>query len=418
MIIEVIKNVNLIIAVIFMLLYVYQYIYLLVPFFKKPAKHLKERDNRFAVLISARNEESVIVQLIESIKQQTYSQELIDIFVVADNCTDETAQRAREAGAEVYERNDENHVGKGYALDFVIEKIHKKYGSEYYDGFFVFDADNILEKTYIEAMNRSFSDGYRIITSYRNSKNYGTNWLSAGSSLWFLRESKYLNYSRMLLNTGCAISGTGFLLHKDIVNKENGWKCFLLTEDIEFSIKNTIEGERIAYCHEAVLYDEQPVKFSQSWSQRLRWARGFLQVFGNYGIKLLGSMFKTRKFACFDMSMTILPSIFITLATLVMNITGVAIGVALGEDISGIAWSLLEWVRNVYVIVFVLGLITTITEWKMIHCSAVKKILYMFTFPLFLFTYVPISIVALFKNVKWEPIEHQDTSTLNDIINS
>ncbi len=180
--------------------------------------------------------------------------------------------------------------------------------NEKYDGYFIFDADNLLDENYIAEMNKVFANGYKVVTSYRNSKNYDTNWLSAGYSLWFLREAKYLNNSRMILKTGCAISGTGFMVSDEIIRKNNGWKHHLLTEDIEFSIDNAIHGEKIGYCGTAVLYDEQPYLFEQSWNQRLRWAKGFYQVFAKYGMELFKSIFTKRSFSCYDMFVT---SIFI-----------------------------------------------------------------------------------------------------------
>ena len=418
MITDTILDINFVIASAFFLLYIYQIFFILVPFFKKDDPHKENVIHRFAVLISARNEENVIADLVNSLKEQNYPQDMLDVFVVADNCTDTTAEIAKNAGAIVYERFNRKQVGKGYALDFLINKIFDRYGKDYYDGYMVFDADNILDKNYVSAMNQTFSDGHRIITSYRNSKNYGTNWISAGYALWFLRESKYLNYSRMLMHTSCAISGTGFLVHKDIIKKNEGWKCFLLTEDIQFSIRNVIEGETIAYCKDAILYDEQPVTFAQSWTQRLRWSRGFLQVFAKHGMKLMGEMFKTGRFSCFDMTMTIIPSIFLSIATAIMNTVAVALAIYNGENITGLLMTGVHWMVNVYFMVFAMGLITTITERNQIHCSTKKKILYMFTFPLYLGTYIPISVVALFKQVKWEPIKHGNASTLGELSKS
>ncbi|NLM83218.1 MAG: glycosyltransferase, partial [Clostridiales bacterium] len=278
---ETIAMINIALSVLFTLCYLYQAIYLVAPFIMKRREKREEMAarpvvmHRYAVLISARNEERVIGHLIRSIREQNYPSELVTVFVVADNCTDRTAEVAEAEGAVVYRRFNKQRVGKGYALDFLLSQILRDYPRDAFDGFFVFDADNILDSNYIAEMNRTFSQGYRIITSYRNSKNYGDNWVSAGYSLWFLRESRYLNHARMLLGTSCAISGTGFLVHRDIIEKYGGWKFFLLTEDIEFSVSNIIDGERIAFCKDAILYDEQPTSFRQSWLQRLRWAKGF-----------------------------------------------------------------------------------------------------------------------------------------------
>ena len=410
MITETVKYINLIFGMLFFVLYFYQFIYILIPFIKKDKPHKEEKPHKFAVLISARNEENVIATLVDSIHHQDYPQDMIDIYVIADNCDDKTAEVAGAAGAIVFVRNDMEKVGKGYALDYALNRIFKEKGDDAYDGFFVFDADNILDTNYFTAMNRTFSDGHRIITSYRNSTNYGTNWISAGYALWYIRESKFLNYSRMLLNTGCAISGTGFLVHKDVIHRIGGWKFFLLTEDIEFSIANAMAGEKIAYCKDAILYDEQPQTFKQSWTQRLRWARGFLQVFKKYGLRLMGAAIKNRSTTCYNMSMTILPAIFFTIFIVLINAFALITGAVNGENWQALAWSLFQWVRNGYIMLLAIGAITLVTENKRIHTSKWKKIKYLFTFPIFLFTYVPISVVAIFKNVQWEPTRHHGPS--------
>lgn len=414
--VQTVITVNLIVGLVFFLLYFYQIIYFIIPYIKKEKPHKETTLHRYAIMISARNEENVIATLVNSIHHQDYPQEYVDIYVIADNCTDDTAGEAEKAGAIVFVRNDLQKVGKGYALDYAINRIFAEKGEAYYDGFMVFDADNILDTNYISAMNRTFSDGHRIITSYRNSTNYGTNWITAGYALWYIRESKFLNHSRMILGSGCAISGTGFLVHKDIIKDMGGWKYFLLTEDIEFSVANAIKGEKIAFSSDAILYDEQPETFRQSWKQRLRWARGFLQVFGKYGGSVIGSIFKGNKRTCFDMSMTVLPAILVTLVLAVVNITAVTVALINGDNCLPIAISIIQWVCGVYLLLFTMGLITTIAERKRIHTSRWKKIKYLFTFPIFQLTYVPVSIAALFKKVEWEPTRHHGPTVSSEKI--
>ncbi len=391
------------------LLFSYQTVYLLVGLFHKPKLFNEVKDNRFAVLISARNEEIVIEYLLNSLRNQTYPSELYDVYVVADNCTDRTADIARQAGAIVLERFDTTRVGKGYALDFLLSHIKDTKGDTYYDGYFVFDADNILEPDFIEQMNLTFSAGYKIITSYRNSKNYDTNWISSGYALWFLREARYVNNARMILNTSCAVSGTGFLFHRDMLKKRDGWKYFLLTEDIEFSVFNVIDGEKIGYCHKAMLYDEQPETFSVSWKQRLRWARGFLQVFRRYGWGLFRGIFKNKgnRFSCLDLFVTTLPFIFVTILALL----GYTVGViwSLATQSPNLLWDVLVGVEAVgisYLTFFLMGLPTIITEWRSINSTPKRKILSLFTFPMYMFTWVFVGIAALFKKVEWTPIQH------------
>ena len=419
---EYIWHINLFVFVLLTVCYLYQFVYVLVVLFKKDNTPQQPAVlHRFGVVIAARNERVVLPNLIRSIQEQSYPRELVDIFVVADNCTDDTAQVAREMGAVVYERCNPQQVGKGYALDFAFHHIAQDYGNQYHDAFLVFDADNLLDEHYIEEMNKTFSQGYRVITSYRNSKNYATNWITAGYSLWFLREAKYLNNARMMLGTNCAISGTGFLISSEIVRRYGGWKFHLLTEDIEFSIVNAIEGEKIGYCGTAVLYDEQPETFRQSWIQRMRWSKGFYQVNWKYGKALIANLFhkKENTFACYDMLMTIAPASLVSLACLAMNLAFLVTAllqpyyvntmVVLAEK------SVLFAFVNFYVILFAMGVLTTITEWKQIKAPAYKKVLYTFTFPVFIFTYVPISIVALFKNVQWTPITHSVAKSVQEM---
>ncbi len=413
---EIIKLINYLIAVIFCICYAYQLFYLIVPFLWKDKKHKKAKFHKYAVLISARNEEKVIGNLIETIKAQNYPQKFLKVFVVADNCTDQTAQIAREAGAIVFERSNRVQVGKGYALDFLLSQIEKEYSKEKFDGYFVFDADNLLKENYVWEMNRTFSDGYEIITSYRNSKNYGDNWLSAGYALWFLRESKYLNEARMKLGSSCAISGTGFLFSHRILQKYGGWKFFLLTEDIEFTICNILDGEKIGYCKNAILYDEQPVKFSQSWRQRMRWSKGYLQVIKKYGGKLVKRLYNIGDLATFDMLMVLMPAVILTVISIFCNIFICVASVLAGKGIWVSLESILEFMRNTYLMMYGIGLLTTITEWKQIHVSAKKKLLYTITFPIFMMTYIPISFVSLFKKVEWKPIEHTKGKTLEEVV--
>ncbi|MGN0861359.1 MAG: glycosyltransferase family 2 protein [Candidatus Spyradosoma sp.] len=413
----VIVAVNAALCATFLICYLYQFFYLAVPFVCRDRPHRPARPHRFAALISARNEERVISHLLESINRQTYDRSLITVFVIADNCTDRTAEVSREHGAVVYERFDSERVGKGYALDFLYEKIVRDYGDSHFDAYMIFDADNVLSPQYVEEMNATFSDGYEVVTSYRNSKNYGDNWISAGYALWFLRESEYLNHSRMLLNTSCAVSGTGFMFSSKVIREAGGWKFFLLTEDIEFTVYNVVNGRKIGYSKNAELYDEQPVTFAQSWRQRLRWAKGYLQVWGKFGGSLIRNMFSEKFTSCYDMIMTILPALIISILTLLNCIVGVTVGLALGWELSRIGLSLLGTLGGIYFTLWAIGAITTVTQWGKIHCSTFKKIFYVFTFPVFMLTYLPIAITAIFKKVEWSPIAHTQAKTLDEIRN-
>ena len=408
---------NIIVSVLFFICYAYQVFYVFVPFFKKERPHKETKMHRYAVLICARNESAVIADLVNSINAQDYPSRLITTFVMADNCTDNTAEIARNAGAQVYERFNKQLVGKGYAMDVLLKNIHRDWGEDAFDAFVVFDADNVLCEDYITNLNVTFSDGYDIITTYRNSKNWGENWISAGYALWFMRESRFLNLPRHILSANAGVSGTGFMFSDKVLRETGGWPFHLLTEDIEFTINSVLRGYRIGYCHNGVFFDEQPVKFSQSFTQRMRWAKGVFQVFGRYGLDLFKGALK-GDFSCYDMTMNLMPAVLLAFVSVLVNGTACFMSVITGRRLDVIGLGIAMWLYNMYTMFLAIGAVTLLTQWKRIYAPRHKKVMYLFTFPLFMMTYIPISIAALFVDVQWKQIAHTDSKNLSAIINT
>ena len=415
---EILKYFNLLLMLLFIICYAYQVFYIIVACLKKPVGfQAVEKKHRYAFMIAARNEEEVIGQLCDSIKGQDYPGKLIDIYVVADNCTDRTKEVAGEHGATVFERFNSEKKGKGYALNFLFDCVKKSRGEDYYDAFFIVDADNLLCTDYVTEMDKCMSAGNRIIMCYRNSKNYADNWISAGYSLWFLRASKHLNNARFILGNSSEISGTGFLVHKDVIKKQGGWVFFSLIEDIEFTVYSVLHGEKVSYCHSAMIYDEQPTTFVQSFHQRKRWSRGYLQVLHMYGGKLIKSFLRGKGFSCFDMLMAISPAFFLTLAGFFVN--GLALIITPIVDIHyflPVALNVSIAIISSYVFFFFLGLVSGISEWKNINATTGKKIKSFFTFPVFMATYLPIMACAVFSKTEWKPIKHHAVEKTSGII--
>jgi len=391
-----------------MLCYAFQVAYMFIPFIKRMPPHKEAQLHKFAVLICARNEENVISGLIRSIREQDYPADLIDVILVADNCTDNTAEVARALGVRVYERFNEREIGKGYALNYLLEQVDRDLGEDFYDAFIVFDADNLLEKNYVTEVNKTFSDGYEVVTCYRNSKNYGDSWLSAGSGLWFLRESKYLNGSRMRIGACPQISGTGFLFSNSIKKEYGGWPFHTLTEDYEFTCHSVIRGKRFGYSESAVFYDAQVSTFRQAWNQRLRWCKGGLQSFTKYLPALVRGMFSKKFVACYDMAMSLAPAYILSEVAFAVNAVYVTVLLSTGTCVVDVLKPVLGVILGAYVVILTQSVLTTATEWRRINASPFKKILYIFTFPIYLITFFPIAVVATFKKeVKWKKIEHK-----------
>lgn len=409
--------VNLVLGGLFVLCYSYQFFYTLLVLFKKKKKLGEGVPHRIAVLTCARNEESVIHQLIDSLKRQDYDKSLYEIFVLADNCTDRTAEVARESGAtRVWERENHEQVGKGYALDYLLGKIDEEFGAHTFDAYVVFDADNLVSPNYLTEINRVYCAGYEMVASYRNSKNYGDSWISAGSGMWFIREARFLNGARVALGASAWLAGTGFLFSRKIKEEQGGWPFHTLTEDVEFMIDNALRGYRAGYAEDAEFFDEQPIGFMESFWQRLRWARGGLQVFGKYWKRLLGRCLR-GDFSCMDYTVSIAPAYALSVFAMLFNMVGIVVTLIGGEFLTVLP-ILLFMVAAVMLLVLVFATITTVSEWKKLHTSPWKKILYIFTFVPFMLSYIPIAFFAMVMPVKWRETKHSCQAEIGELSES
>ena len=208
------------------ILYAYKAIFFIIGFFRYKKFKPTENKHKYAICVPARNEEKVIKNFLESVKNQDYPLEKITVFVIANNCTDSTGQVARdfdagELNVVVYERNNDQERTKGFALKYLFEQIQKDYGIEAFDGYFIFDADNVILENYLTKMNEAFDEGNKIITSFRNSKNINRNWISFSYAMHWLRTCLTENRGKGVLNQACRIQGTGFLFANELV--KNGW---------------------------------------------------------------------------------------------------------------------------------------------------------------------------------------------------
>lgn len=413
---------NTIVGLVFSVCFLYQVVFFFIGLIRGQVKiPPAKKQHTYAFFIAAHNEEAVIANLVKSIKDQDYPSELIDVFVVADACTDNTAQAAREAGAIVYERNDLSRKGKSWVMDYGFDRILREYPGKH-EAFFIFDADNLLSRDYVTIMNDAFDQGYLALTSYRNSKNFGSSWISSAYATWFIREARYLNNARMICHTSCAVSGSGYLVSAKLIEGMKGWDFHTLTEDIQFSTFCAIHGVRIGYAP-AEFFDEQPVTLKASIKQRMRWTKGFYQVLFTYGRHMFKSIGKFHRFAAYDMLMVVGPAMLLTLMCLLVNVTFIAVGslshgfLATDAEIEMAIGSVIMMLAYMYGTFFVMGLSTTITEWKHIHCPQEWRIFTnLFTFPLFMFTYVPLTVAALFLKVDWVPTPHDVSVTLDEVL--
>ncbi len=392
---------------ILMFFWIYQ-LFICMFAFKHERKKEKiiDKKHKFMAVISARNEEKVIANLIKSIKNQTY--ENIDIYIIADNCSDKTAEIARFYGANVYERFDNTKKSKGYALEWFFKKILIEKPDEY-DAFCVFDADNIVSKDFFEKMNEKLCQGEKIVQGYRDISNVDDSWVSANYAIFYWTMNRCYHYARYKLGLSPLINGTGFMVSMDILKEKNGWHSDTLTEDIEFSIENIIKNQKIGWAQDAVVYDEQPQKFKQSFRQRLRWSVGHIQCF---------QKFFTQFMSLGKFDATIIDTLIYTLGmpTMLLSLAVTAIDIIKVLFIQKFNYTILigglKFTGITIGVTMLQALIITILEKKNIK-KVWKGIA---TYPIFLVSWFVINVVAFFnKNLEWKPINHVGSKNVKEL---
>lgn len=306
--------------------------YFILAFFGLKRKQEKKNytpTKKFAMIVAAHNEEVVIGRLIESMLHQDYPRELFDIFVIADNCTDNTAKEARKHGVYVYERFNKDEKGKGYALEWMFDKIFKM--QKKYDAVAIFDADNLVSKNWCKEINSKMLEGYKVVQGYIDSKNPNDSWIATSYSIAFWTQNRMYQLARANVGLSNQIGGTGFAIDIDML-KELGWGATCLTEDLEFSCKLILNGEKVGWAHDAIIYDEKPLTLKQSWVQRRRWMQGFTDVATRYFFKLIKKGIKERKWFIIDCALysiqpffTLMLGISIVLNFIQSNTSGVNI---------------------------------------------------------------------------------------------
>ena len=378
-----------------------------INFKEKPL--IMNKNNRFMAIIPAHNEEAVIQNLVASLQKQDYPKELYDIYVIADNCTDHTAKYAKQAGAIVYERFDPMHKTKGAALNwFLAQKIKE---DAPYDAFCIFDADNIVDVNFIKNMNKKLCQGETVVQGYRDIKNPTDSWITAGYAIFYWTMNRFYHLARYNLGLSPLINGTGFMVRFDQI-KPDGWNTKTLTEDIEFSLKQIIRGKKLGWAKDAVVYDEQPVGFKQSWSQRSRWTVGHIQCMREYTKQLASAVKEHKTIMNFDGLLYIVGSIPMFIITIVLLLVNMLLYA--GNSITGmeLAWNYVRYI----VPTFFLPILTAMLIMKIEHKPIKPMVKGLLCYPLFLGSWLLINFKCLFKQeTTWEKIEHVRNIQINEM---
>jgi cellulose synthase/poly-beta-1,6-N-acetylglucosamine synthase-like glycosyltransferase len=378
----------------------------LIQFKEKPL--IKNKKHKFMMILPAHNEASVIGALVESLQALDYPKELYDIYVIADNCTDNTAQIAKDLGAIVYERFDEKKKTKGFAMQWFLNQKIKENAD--YDAFCVFDADNVVDKNFLNAMNKKLCQGEEIVQGYRDIKNPADSWISAGYALFYWMMNRFYHLARYNLGLSPLINGTGFMVDFNLI-KPTGWDTITLTEDIEFSLKNIAKGRKLGWATDAIVYDEQPTEFKQSWSQRSRWTVGHLQCMKYYTKDLAEGVLEYRTLMNFDGFLYLMgiPMMIVTFLLLAIN---TVIFLADGMSAGALIFNYIKYIVATFIVPVLTAVFVMFIEKKPIKKMWKGILLY----PVFMASWILINIKCIIKpNTQWEKIEHKRNVKINDM---
>ena len=356
-----------------------------------------ERKLKFAVLICARNEESVIRLPVKSVLMSKYPAEAREAIVLADNCTDRTAERARETGATVWEKTVPS-AGKGDVLSWGIQKV---IATGKYDAIAVFDADNIASDSWFDRMNEALKDGDYVVTGRRCSSNAKANVISGWYTVYWDMMNELSNRVRTNLRLSGKLTGTGFAFLISALGP-GGWKTRTMVEDVEFTVQANLNGKRIAYVPEADYADEQPETVQYMWRQLRRWATGGWQVARYYLLPWLKGMFTHPSFRLFDCFFAILTGIAVSFIAF-FNLLALAVRLCYHTaDTRSFAIFC-----GVFAFLFVMGLVTSFAAVALSPDKRRPRIRSILTFPVFSLILAASVLYTLVRPTRtWKPIPH------------
>jgi cellulose synthase/poly-beta-1,6-N-acetylglucosamine synthase-like glycosyltransferase len=368
--------------------------------------------NSFAIVVPAHDEERVIGCLVDSCLALNYPRQLFDIVVVADNCSDRTAQVARAHGARVIVRYDPRDRSKARALEYAFPRVLMR---RRYDAVVVLDADNLIQPDFLRVMNTELLSGHRIIQGRMDAKNAGDTWISAASAMSVWASNRFWFLAKCRLGLSSALGGTGMCIASDVLDSI-GWGATSLTEDLEFTMKALAAGIRTYWAHDAVVYDEKPLTFRQSWNQRLRWIRGQAAVAWRYVPVLLLRALRERDVTCLDSVFQLLQPIYAVLGGVMMLVVmlpgrrlllGPVLGALLFSHTWQIAWSMQ------YLLTLTLPAIALLLDG-----GPRRALRFMPLYPLFLYSWIVLAWVgvATCRRKTWLHTQHTRAIAIDDLL--
>ncbi len=366
---------------------------------RRPAEENHGPKTRFACLIPARNEAAVIGELVRSLREQDYPSELVEIYVIPNNCTDDTERMACRAGAKII--NVRGPVrNKGDVLHQAVDELIQR---EDIDCFMLFDADNVADRGYLRAMNDAFLNGADVTKSRIEAKNPYDSWVSGCYGLYYNIFNLFFNESRARIGIAPKLIGTGLGIRREVLLSMGGWNTVTIAEDTEFNALCVNKGYKICWVPKAVTYDEAPEDLPVSLRQRRRWVGGIMAVSKKYSGDVLREVLKGKRILQLMDMLMILSLPYIQVTSLIPLALTIANGIFFGSAASlflilgaGLAAS---WAGTVC-FALILAVMSPL------RLKSMSKAILMF--PVFTLSWMPLAVIAFFRGTgTWEQIRHK-----------
>ncbi len=363
--------------------------------------------HNFAIIIPARDESKVIEELLISIENQTEKIDNKNVYVIIENKSDPTYEIVKKHKMNIFIRQKLNLKRKGYALMELIEDLEQK--KKYYDAYFIFDADNVLDKNYIKEMTKTYNEGYDIGIGYRNNKNKN-NVISTCSSLIFSILNVVGNERKNKTTINKTLSGTGFYIKGDLIKKWKTYPFHTLTEDYEFTLYSIVNNLTSYYNKNAKYYDEQPTTYKDYKTQRTRWIKGYFEARKLYRKDLIKNFNLTNKnISSVHKELIGVWDIIIIIIGFVLTFFDMFIKIIEGKNYINIILGFLTIIFLIYISLVFLTIWLLCIENKNFNLTNKMILKTSLMHPLLLAAYIPCAIKALFtKNLEWNKIEHKE----------
>jgi len=359
MLVTIIWSVLLVLGLLFLLVNAYLWFLAFASFLpdRKPDAGLSPA-SRFAILVPAHNESKVIQRTIDSLADLDYPGELYQVVVIADNCTDDTAEIVKRNDVTCLERTNAEKRGKGFALDWALGELKEVP----FDAAVIVDADTIVARDFLRIVDGRLRQGEKAIQGYYDVINPEGSPMTSLSYLGFVLNRNLRYTGRTRLGGSSNLLGNGMCFTRDITDRF-GWPAKSVVEDLEFEIQLNLEGTRVAFVSEARIFAEIPNTFEESATQRTRWDLGKFHVRNTYLPRLVKKGLKELNLNCFDRALELLIPPYSILWMLMLALFFLAAGLSLftGFDLLLAVWCGVVGSSVVYVF---LGLIVARASWK------------------------------------------------------